>query len=247
MSNYIGNTEISKIYLGSTEIKKLYLGDLSIYDGEGGSGIDEHTYLMLHFDNNFADSSQYASGFTFDGGSTTYTSNGKFAQCVEYCGGGCRNSAFSNITDEFTEDLWAHIPTNDGFTTGKLILGFNSQYYFYFYLQREPGTTTINNYYQKGTADLLSASFDTSIVQTGWNHIVFCAKAGQFFKVFINGHLILTDTQNIPNFTSLNTYLSISNSKDWSNAAYSWMDELRLSNVIRWESDFTPPTQPYGN
>lgn len=79
-----------------------------------------------------------------------------------------------------------------------------------------------------------------------WYHVAF-VRTGNDFKMFIDGTQIgttVTDADAVGNHTA-----SLILGEDPLTAGREfngWLDEFRISNVARWTTNFTRPTQPYG-
>ena len=97
-----------------------------------------------------------------------------------------------------------------------------------------------------GNGTSSSVKITTSAINLNkWYHIAI-VKDGNLFKVFIDGNLINSATVN--NFyspSSSNFYFGTLYASDTSTLFNGLIDEVRVSNVARWNSNFAPPTKPY--
>lgn len=95
---------------------------------------------------------------------------------------------------------------------------------------------------QSGTIidTLQSYAFSTNT----WYHVAW-VKNGNDHLLFVNGNQIgstVTDADAITEFT---TVLNIGKYQDASRWFPGWIEEFRVSNIARWTSNFTPPTEAY--
>lgn len=92
-------------------------------------------------------------------------------------------------------------------------------------------------YYTNG-ADRITGT--TTAVANTWYHVAV-VRSGQVTKLYING------TQEGSSYTDTNNYISVSTIKvgvayDNTLPFAGWMDELRISNIARYTTTFTPAT-----
>jgi len=126
--------------------------------------------------------------------------------------------------DNFTVDFWAW-PSRGGFfnNTALNLSVNNSLLYADFYAD-----SVLNRF----TAD----------VSGGWRHVAFC-RNNNSNKLYIDG--VLKSESTTGNLYNASTpYIGYG----YGNNSFSrtvGMDELRISSVARWTSDFTPPTSAY--
>ena len=77
-------------------------------------------------------------------------------------------------------------------------------------------------------------------VFSNWVHIAV-TKNATTIKIYINGSLIAETSP-----TDLSGYFSaFSGTKSFIGTSTTPIDEFRVSNIVRWTSNFTPPTAPY--
>jgi predicted membrane-bound spermidine synthase len=79
-----------------------------------------------------------------------------------------------------------------------------------------------------------------------WQHIA-AVRYGDVWSLYVDGTLkaSTTDAGNSPNL-SLVFWIGDNNAGAGANVPFiGHIDELRISNVARWTSNFTPPTAPY--
>lgn len=258
----IGTNEISKIYLGTTEISKAYLGTNAIYE-KGGSAVDEYTQLLLHFDNNLDDSSG-KSIVTYSVQSTpnsaVYYENAHFGNGLNKFSGAYSygeinysrgDSSKYDCSAGITVEWWEYIDTTNS---------YNSKLTVNLVCVGRPGYGTISNtviYCFIGvsngsikfvTGPNLNRTIDvtSSINDKSWNHICYQIDSSNNLYCFINGINILS--ANWGDYISWLTYLtyiqcSMNSTYD---TCFVGMDELRISNIVRYSTDgFVPPTKPF--
>ena len=194
--------------------------------------IDENTLVVAHLDENLQNSA---------GGSITITSFGNFSTTYHKFGTGSSaitktstgkaiTSDFSSIIGQgdYTLDFW-HLRLNNGDrNSGYVAIGENSMFYF--------GSGSSSSY----NISVYHSSYGSTSVSTStygtWNHYAIVRKNGTV-AFYING---VKQTQTYSD-TSIPGYVYV-NSNNYSSDL---IDEVRVSNVARWTSDFTPFTQPY--
>lgn len=244
----IGTTEIQKVYLGTTELDGLYVGSNSAYVKPSSGGIDEHTVLMCHYNDSLEDVSSYENLVTLGSGtsSSSYSfSDGKFNKSIV---AKTTNSAHIIYGTTYSDtnpfnDLLVNTCTLD-FWMKKTDCAGTSIYF------RRKGNTDSLMIKRTISGDTLSLDASSSstlsvdisdIPADSWFHVAMVNEGtvetgvGHKFLFYVNGvykgftkwsHATLTDIYQ------LKVYLNN-------------IDELRLSDNVRWSGNFTPPTQPY--
>jgi hypothetical protein len=172
-------------------------------------------------------------------GVTTLTAQHKFGLSSVYTGNAHKgtisatNNSFIWGKGAFTIDFWIYSTTNsasyyilkqgDSSTTGISINIINSQ------------ILAIVN----GNANYVAATINTNT----WIHIAVVFNGGadgsRGFSVYKNGTLVSSKTVD---YNVIDSTIIIGDSTA---NAYEYLDEMRISNIARWTSDFTPPTAPY--
>ena len=211
--------------------------DIEIIPEPVEGGIDEHTLACWHFD---GDSKDVVSGSSFNastGLNTTYKKFGTASSYVLYA------TDLSNVkTAQRTIDFWYfNEPWNSssvlwvGIAAGKyqndidgwVVLISNTQIRF-------------GKFKYSGSTWDERASVDYQPSSTEFTHFAAQRVSSSVFQIFINGKKIIdvdveTDT--------LSENLSIDCAGG--TPASFHIDELRISDCVRYTEDFTPPTQPY--
>ena len=216
---------------------------LYVKAGELGGGLDSNTVLLLHADNNFADSSQFcytavATGVSFD------ISNFKF-------GGASFNFVdgdwiyFSNTDDNLrlagaatlTIDMW--VKTENG---GVVYASNNSGDY----LNGMHIWINSDNIYWD-VEGLWGLTGEISVTDNVWHHLAF-VKDGDNWYMFVDGNLIVSETSST-SIPSNSEIVRIGRLYTDVNGQYGHyiglIDEYRISNIARWTSNFDVPSEPY--
>ena len=193
--------------------------------------LDKNTLLLLHFDNDVKDSSLY--GRTVSGGVTNYV-DGIFGKAGNLGGG---------ATVEFT------LPE----------LSLNSGYTIEFWVRMNSiGDALILNAETSGNLRLRISVSDGNIVVQGagyqlhskkaindktYHHIALCAQpAYRNSYFFVDGVKITGGQQSSSTDFTVGTNFKIG----WPTGnPYCNIDELRISDIARYTTNFTPPTKPF--
>lgn len=230
----------------------------------GGGGNDSHTRLLLHFDGTNGSTTFTDSGIgtgtphtqTRNGSAVIDTSQSKFG------GASVRLTASSHdIVDsdsssddanfrflspaDFTIDMWVRIASTTGgvyqilwdqrtHTGGGGVgmqIGLEPNHAFAFYINSSGGT---GGTFGGGTPNL-----------NQWYHVAWVRSSGTS-TLYVDGTAVGTP------YSDTNDYRSYYGPRigGWSNSDSSlsfdgWIDEVRLSDVARWTTNFTPPTAAY--
>lgn len=239
-----GGTDGGTTILHGTESPSGDLGnDGDYYIKDEVQGIaDENTLLLLHGED-LADSSMYGVTLT-NNGATVSALQGKFGGKSLYFNGSAKILFSSKTVDfgsgDFTFDWWEYkqaescarfctqAVSSTGFSVGS---STNASY--------------LNSNYNKPANDLINGDVFLPNTMNEWVH---CAvvRSGTNIIAFNNGKEVYR--KNIGNVslvinTSVNSCIGINAPQ--TNYFNGYIDEFRISNVARWTSDFTPPTEPY--
>ena len=214
--------------------------------------------LLLHFDNNYNDSSSNNYSPTSVGGTIVYDSNTKKFGTHSAGFDGSNDYLLYNQGDggvwfgsgDWAYDFWYYPNANANNVNYRRILGGHQ-------------TQDSSNYHQMGfytTTNRLHTYNDTlnttnGINMSGWNHILV-QRADGVMKIWINGTLDPTTLTVSTNFNTTNDFGlgwdGTGNAKTWG-----FMDEFRLCKFAPTKtagdllytgdttSNFTPPTVPY--
>lgn len=211
------------------------------FDTAGGPG------LMFH--------APFRGTTTATGGQTPTTATGAIRysgskSAMSFSGAGnsitvAPNASINNLAQNaFTAEAWVYVKQNDPFggyqtiirkSKGGGLIGF----YFYFYNRRLNGTI----YPTDSIGDAQGASANANFPTGQWVHIAitYDNNGDRKAHLFQNGAEVTYSQQN-----------TVSKSMGDDNAAsttigdfYGNIDELRISNVVRYSSSFTPSTSAF--
>lgn len=194
---------------------------------------DQYTIALLHFDEDFTD--ENTNNVWTNSGCTIDKTQPKFGDgCLHIQSKGslrCKNDQFAFGLGDFTIDFWMYSISGNG--------GFSSS--------APPGVGGIllNSDCVLVGSRSISLNNNTFLIKQ-WAHYAIVKKVDTIYY-FVNGALIKS-----AQFTS--ALLNVSNNTIAINTRYpsdgsynqgeNYYDEFRVSNVARWTSDFTPPTNP---
>lgn len=198
---------------------------------------DANTLLLLHFDNDFTDSSQSARTTTNDGAG--FTTTAKFGKAADFTSGRLlipNSSWFETLLSSgtFTLEAWVYF----NYTANASIISKDTS-------GDSNGTnfgwsTDIGFYF--GNRGSYIAGGNHYAISNSWNHIAVVAKYGTYY-FFVNGNLAATNSF-VPVISSYAMYIGGRyGSRDKNFAGY--IDEVRISDIARWTASFTPPTKAY--
>jgi len=209
-----------------------------------------YTKALFHFDSNLGDEVAGNNWFVNAGYDRPYlyiSANSKFGAGFAWCSSSDRRNTFLeysglitnilDITKDFTFDVWVKNSSN------------------YLWLVAAYSTATISQsptigffitdntigirYYIGGTLSTVTANYTDTYT---WMHFAY-VRSGTTNYIFINGILSFQNTTNV--FDASN-YLRVGQCFDGgATTNQGYIDELRISSVARWTSDFTPPTSAY--
>lgn len=203
--------------------------------------IDKDTVLLLHAED-FKDSSIYKMS-VYDYGIPLHN-DGKFGKSF----GGRDQAAVSVSNNELfgidrsrdlTIDFWAkEVFTSD---TGYLAFGKTDRQDMLSWVFRydfgKLGMWIWNN---GNWAQTIQKEYTPTVGV--WKHFAIVVKSG-VLSIYINGILFTSATLTVDSLKS--TYTPLFIGSEPRNPNYIYVDELRISKVARWDSNFTPPTEPY--
>lgn len=207
--------------------------DIEIIPEPVEGGIDEHTVACWHFDGNQQDEVSGLDFYTSDG---TYLT-GKFGQAITKNSGNYVASAQGLLSDKitasgnYTVDFWLYY-TQSTTIEGGVNIGGNGYYGVKLAINQTTGKVSI----KIQNTEKASATY-TFAVNT-WYHLVL-QKKGNIISVFVNGVKIFEydASADIGSFTASGVQLY--------QFFVAMVDEVRISDVARYDGDFTPPTQAY--
>ena len=215
---------------------------------------DLNTKLLLHFDNNVVDSSPY--NVTTSQASGTSFTTGKFNQ--GFIGKVVMSSADPSpistpdgylsgiLNTDFTIDFWMYGPEINSYNGASIFaLGVNEDTFEYplFFSVSPPAEgynyVSLNGYNDSTSYVVLGISVPYAVFSS-WIHIAV-TKNATTIKIYINGGLMAETSP-----TDLSVYFStFSGTRSFIGISPTPIDEFRVSNIVRWTTNFTPPTEPY--
>ena len=85
----------------------------------------------------------------------------------------------------------------------------------------------------------------TSFISEQWNHVAI-SKSSTIYRLFLNGQMVdsATYATDFPNFSGK---LNIGHDPNEVSYNKGYLDEIRISRVARYTSNFTPPEVPFEN
>ncbi len=219
---------------------------IDFISGASGSGNDSFTKLLLHFDNNFSDSSDSNHTLT-NRNNVTFQSSPDSPHNTDSDIANFNASHYIDTPDsedwnlgseDFTIDFWVYFNQ----ITGSGVHDFVGQ--------QTDGSNYMNMVYQESNdkltwqvpgvkSPMISVDFDPAASQ--WYHIAL-VRDGSSYEFFIDGVSQGTDTnsQAYPNYTGPLRIGQLFNYLDGK------LEEFRFTKgVARYTTNFTPPSEPY--
>lgn len=223
--------------------------------GLDSKGIDQYTKLMLHFNGAngstvFLDSSLSPKTVTQYGNAQISTAQSVFGGASGLFGGAGSYITLPDSTDwnfvngDFTVDM--RIRLND-VTSLQRILGQTEAANRYWSFNS--GKDGVGQYLEIGMTDTSGykghAYGYTNLNTNTWYHIAF-VRHNSVFLIFVNGVSIpVTTATPLSSMGDVNSCLYIGQRGSGIEYLNGYIDELRISSIARWASNFTPPTQEY--
>ena len=210
-------------------------------------GVDENTLLLLHGED-LTDSSIYGVPIT-NNGVTVSDAQSKFGVKSLYFNGTAQLSypmGALNLNNDWTLEWWEYAETGMDLNSAvyRMFNPSNATYGFVTHsvhggsIRVFAGNTTGNT-----TWGIIAPTDIGEYLSGKWIHRAVCKSGNTIFgfqngklysTVEMSGELVMSDTMTIG--------LRVAGQPGFKG----WLDELRTSNVARWTSDFTPPSEPYG-
>lgn len=216
---------------------------------------DEHTKLLLHFNRNdttFVDSSPSAH---------TITAYGNAKQLCSPCGSGVAyfdgNGDYLYVTylnsydygsSNFTIETWIFNTTTSGknqhiysyCSSG----GANGAIGIWFPAGARCIRVYINN--TAGTASIIDFTSSTTVTLNTWTHIAL-VRNGSTFTLYFNGTSVGSGTSSDAIYCNSDRPFAIGRAGAYAVNGYFFgnISEVRVSDVARYTSDFTPQTTPF--
>ncbi len=213
---------------------------------------DTNTLLLLHFDGTngstaVVDTSGLTTGGAFGGGAALTTSNFKFGTASMAATG---NLVFPNQADlalaggDFTIEMWAYpvvlTPSTFPSLMGHLDTTVNGG--IATFLNQSAGNTIGLIYsHTNASRDIINGDIGGWPSENAWHHIAWVLH-GTNLTVYVDGSSIFSQTVTTPMYEDSTTTQSFGDSALPSGFC---IDEVRISNIARYTTTFTPPTAPF--
>lgn len=206
--------------------------------------IDKNTLLLLHGDS-LTDSSIYNVPIT-NNGVTVSTAQSKFGGSSLYFNGGSKirmnmSDLQLDFNDNWTLEWWDRPDTGNSTGSATFRMPYNGSYGFCAYALSGDNVRVFagnNNW------TLIPVTIIGTYKGQVWTHRALC-KQGNVVYCFENGSLTAEIPINQEFINAEFMYIGMRNVSSSSGGYIGYLDEIRVSNIARWTSDFTPPTEPY--
>lgn len=227
------------------------------------NGNDSNTLLLLHFDNSLVNSAIGGSSIgnpvslstaSYDTSSYKFGSASFYSNTVVYFIGTSPESIIRTaMQSDFTIDYWAKIDATTAVNPDICLLGGTSY--------QDQAVITVRHYDEPGyglyvqtksTVDNGQSYIINRIIKVssfaqsgGWNHYAYVRK-DNVLNLYVNGTLLYNWAFN-PTIPSTQQHVSFGGFIDGTTSRHTLnrFDEIRFSNIARWDADFTPSTTPY--
>ena len=222
---------------------------------EYANGNDRHfsnVSLLLHMDGangstTFTDNSANSYSITKYGTAAISTIQSQFGGASAYFdGSGARLGLSSTAIDfgagDFTAECWIYLNANPsssyGQIIGKHVAGISASWIFNLDASR------VLSFVWNNAVNVLSTG--TALNLSQWYHIAAC-RNGSTIRVYINGIQSASTTISYT-FSSATEFTVGSSANDNANARLNaYIDDIRLTKVARYTSNFTPSTSAFPN
>ena len=212
-------------------------------------GIDNNTILYLKGDT-FEDSSLYKNSILNNG--VTINNSGKFGSCYDFTQNSTSLSTSGGVRlpqNTFTIDWWEKNITNLADKTTSFINN----------LPLDTSTSTYSFIIGKSVSHdnpriwISSNNSSWDVAQTidignpclnEWVHRAVI-NDGTNIKCYENGKLFTTIALGGKSIYPLDSEICFNSLRSGANPYYAYIDEIRISNTVRWYTDFTPPINQY--
>ena len=212
------------------------------------SALDSYTKLLIH-----GDSIGDATGktVTANGDVAVTTAQYKFAELgrsIVFDGTGdylslADSDDWNFGADNFTIDFWVNFInlTGSQYPIAQIVDGSH-----FWLVSKNSDNVLAFRSYNAGNEAYVSTASAVSFNTAQWYHIAI-VRNGSSILIFVNGISQATTVTQFPGtLTNFSAVLSVGGAP--AGLGYSiigYLDEVRISKLARWTSDFTPPTAPY--
>lgn len=225
--------------------------------GEGGGDVDQNTLLLLHFNDTYADASQYERVPASIGQTISY-GTGKFDKGFDLTtvskGTLTYSELFDLVANDFTIDFWIY-PTafsSSNAAAGRPILGNYVRgswtLVWEVFVSEYQGNTKKWGFRYAQDGNEIRLSSGTELVANLWQHLaVTYKKSTRKLTLYLDG---IKNAETVLDFdmtapSSQPYSFSVGNWMTNNYNCISYIDELRISNVVRYDGNFIPPNKPY--
>jgi len=245
-----GGCGVSDTITSITANQSSYFQFEMIVDTSTGEPTPDHdTLLLIHSDTSdgsttFTDSSQNGRTITVAGDAQHDTAQKKFGTSSMYFDGTgdyatAPDHADWDFSGDFTVDFWGRV--SSAFSAQGDMVGIadgGSYASMNFICQLD--ASRVPTFYFGGGSVVLEGS---AIAIDTWVHFAF-VRVGSRFNLYQAG----TSTDTATSTSAVNAKsipFTIGRRGSGDNYFKGWLDEVRVSNVARWDANFTPPSAPY--
>lgn len=203
---------------------------------------DKNTLLLLHGET-LEDSSFYAVPITNNGVQVS-TVQSKFGGKSLYFNGAARltislSKLGLDFNSDWTMEWWEKPTSNKGFASAVICNKTASNGF----VIGAPNGNNIRIFAGTTAWDFISIT-NIGVYNTDWVHRAVCKKGTKVYA-FENGTLMATITTSGTYTPTDEVLIGYRNTSTSAGGYVGYIDEMRISDVARWTSDFTPPTEPY--
>ena len=236
----------------STTAQRTIVSKSDFAPGTGQAGTN--TLLLIHADGtngstSFPDASRYRRPITAIGSAAVSTLQSQFGGASARFNGSpdCLQIPYSTNFDfgagDFTIDFWFRFNSISSFNG--FYGDFNNGPVSIVYSTANSGTISckINSF---GGANLQTQATGLNLLTNSWIHLAALRSNGTV-RIYTNGSQTAVDMTNNTNAigsAGVLNYVGCDNAGDYLDG---WIDEPRVSNIVRWNSDFTVASSPYAN
>jgi Concanavalin A-like lectin/glucanases superfamily len=212
-----------------------------------GGGADGNVMVLLHFDNNGTDNALPPHNLTLFGGanySATQSKFGGYALNIVTAGTSYAQQANGLVvgTGNLTLEGWVYWPTSPTYFG---MLGDDQATNMS--LMSNPNLTTQIG----GTFATFTPTMPSAISANTWHHLAFTRTGGSGVSAFYLDGVAQVFSSGVPTaaFGSATSGLKMGRaySATYTMPANSYIDEVRISNNIRYTANFTPQVTPFCN
>jgi len=214
--------------------------------------VDPNLVLLMHFDNNFDDSS--GNNYSLSGNAVISSAQSKFggSSAFFYVSESVSSSVDAippfaesdftvefwmyytreeNIFDAATENLVGFLPSS--LPSERLMIRLDSSI---------GGTLQVEMVGGSTTSGFITTSITKTNLRGRWAHIAF-VRQGTSFKLYVDGTLAGSVTYSAS--FAIHSTLTIGKLPGGTNYYRGYIDELRISDSAVYTANFTPPTSPF--